>query len=146
MEDRFTLHDGPGVVYEFLYADPYLPGVSYQNMDLWRYRFGSLWARSDWSVDACWVHIAKSGHEAKNCPPDVFSKSQSLGNLVLLPSSDQCQDIPQKQPGSAIVITGLPPSHALTYIEGKDKKAYQADAAGLWEVPLGRPGKLCVNR
>ena len=31
------IREGPGVAYEFFWADPYLPGVGYQNLDPWVY-------------------------------------------------------------------------------------------------------------
>ncbi len=37
IEDRQTIHEGEGVAYELLWADPYLPGVGYQNLDPWLY-------------------------------------------------------------------------------------------------------------
>ncbi len=37
IEDRQMLRDGPGVAYELLWGDPYLPGVGYQNLDPWVY-------------------------------------------------------------------------------------------------------------
>src|SRR5207244_2745719 len=37
ISDRQMVREGPGVAYEFLWADPYLPGVVYQNSDAWSY-------------------------------------------------------------------------------------------------------------
>jgi hypothetical protein len=37
IEDRQMISEGPGVAYEYLWGDPYLPGVSYQNLDPWSY-------------------------------------------------------------------------------------------------------------
>ena len=50
MEDPKQQKEGPGVAYEFLWADPYLPGLGYFNMEPWVYLrdSGFLIARSNW--------------------------------------------------------------------------------------------------
>ncbi len=146
MEDRFTVHDGPGVVYEFLYADPYLPGVSYQNMDPWSYRPGSLHARSDWSPDACWVHISSSGREQEHCPPNLWSQPSNWGNLILIPLTRECINIAATENGSIAMIGNAPREGKLLFIQGADKRTYHADDAGLWQVPQGPSAKVCPGR
>ncbi len=80
MEDSQMLRDGPGVAYEFLWADPYLPGVAYQNMDPWIYDpAGRLFARTDWEHDACWISVSPKWHNEQNCGKSVTQ----FGTLTL---------------------------------------------------------------
>jgi hypothetical protein len=144
MEDRFTLRQGSGVVYEFLYANPYLPGVSYQNMAPWVYSTGTLWARSDWSPSACWVHVNGPKREAENCPPELWSQPLPLAGLVLLPVEKRCIELPEEPPTSTILLTNLEPLSKVTYQEGEKQKT-MVDKAGLWRVPAGVTGKVCTT-
>lgn len=144
MEDRFTLAEGPGVVYEFLYADPYLPGVSYQNMQPWQHSPGSLRARSDWTPQACWIHWSAKSREQENCPANVWTRQSAWGDLTVLPADARCMDIPASQ--SLMLLSNLPPGAKLTYTRSDSKLKVEADDAGFWQVPPGSSGKLCVNR
>jgi len=54
IQDRFLMRGDYGITYEFLWANPYQPGLSYTYMpDLFHGR-GQLLARSDWDEDATW--------------------------------------------------------------------------------------------
>jgi hypothetical protein len=54
IQDRFQLKSELGCVYEFLWANPYQPGLSYSYMpDLFHGR-GQLLVRSSWDEDATW--------------------------------------------------------------------------------------------
>ena len=57
MHDRFVLRGAFGVPYEFLWANPYQPGLPFEKLPL-RYhnpRTGTLLLRSSWNDDATWV-------------------------------------------------------------------------------------------
>jgi hypothetical protein len=147
MEDRFTLHDGPGVVYEFLWADPYLPGVSYQNMPPWIYSEAKgVYARADWSADACWLHISDQGRQQEHCPADVFSKPVTFSSLLLLPAEGHCLALPVEGPGTTTLLSNLRPQTKVSYVNGKEKLKAETDVAGLWRVPVGTSGNVCTAR
>jgi hypothetical protein len=57
MHDRFLLRGTLGIPYEFLWANPYHPGLSYYHIPLLQYddAFGRLYVRSSWEDDASWV-------------------------------------------------------------------------------------------
>ena len=57
MQDRFLMRSGFGIVYEFLWANPYQPGLSYFQMPLvYHDSFtGHLFARTSWDENATWV-------------------------------------------------------------------------------------------
>jgi hypothetical protein len=57
MHDRFALHSAFGAPYELLWANPYLPGLSYYHMPLFLHdeKRGELYLRSSWDDDAVWL-------------------------------------------------------------------------------------------
>ena len=58
MQDRFMMRDPFGAPYEFFWANPYHPGLSYHNAPLALHRpeSGLLVARSSWDEDAIWFY------------------------------------------------------------------------------------------
>jgi len=57
MNDRFLMRGTFGIAYEFLWANPYQPGLSYYHVPL-VFRddtLGSLFMRSSWDDDAKWL-------------------------------------------------------------------------------------------
>src|ERR1035437_5653344 len=56
MHDHFMLRGTYGAPYEFLWADPYQPGLSYYHVPLIYHNadFGKLFVRSSWDEDAEW--------------------------------------------------------------------------------------------
>ncbi len=148
MEDNQLLVDGPGVAYEFLWADPYLPGIAYRNLDPWAYDpAGRLFARTDWDPGSCWLAVDAAGVRKENCPADVLDKKQSFGTLTLLPVSAQCIDIPVRGNREDLILWRMKPRQALAYRgEGKKDLVETADAAGMWLVPENAKDKVCQVR
>jgi len=54
MQDRFALKSAFGAPYEFLWANPYQPGLSFHYMPDVYHGFGRLLMRSTWDEDAAW--------------------------------------------------------------------------------------------
>jgi hypothetical protein len=57
MNDRFVMRDGLGAPYEFLWANPYQPGLAYQTLPLVFHdkTTGHVFARTSWEEDATWI-------------------------------------------------------------------------------------------
>jgi len=57
MQDRFLMRGGFGIPYEFLWANPYQPGLSYFQMPLVYHDAlsGHLFARTSWDENATWL-------------------------------------------------------------------------------------------
>jgi hypothetical protein len=57
MADRFMMRGGLGAPYEFLWANPYQPGLAYQTLPLAYHdpATGHVFARTSWEEDATWV-------------------------------------------------------------------------------------------
>jgi hypothetical protein len=60
IQDRFMLKGVFGAPYEYLWANPYQPGLSYAHLPLLLHdqRSGSLFIRSSWDEDALWFALA----------------------------------------------------------------------------------------
>ncbi len=163
MEERQMLREGPGVAYEFLWGDPYLPGVAYQNMDPWIYDpSGRLFARADWNADACWIAVTPGKFEKENCPANWPERVQvpanneatrnpsqyqaSFGTLTLATLVSPCLDIPRRKTNESMMLWNLKPDTALIYDYGGKHLFERADSAGIWPVPNETSGKVCVAR
>ncbi|HEX3681177.1 MAG TPA: hypothetical protein VHU83_01450 [Bryobacteraceae bacterium] len=148
IEDRQMLRDGPGVAYEFLWADPYLPGVGYQNLDPWTYAAptGRLFARTNWDTNACWIAISPHGVEEQNCPSGWRDQLARFGRLNLLPMTQRCEELPSFEPNSSLLLWRLPPGQSVSYRDNKQPRSGQADPAGLLRISPGAQGKVCAAR
>jgi hypothetical protein len=152
--DRQMAREGPGVAYELLWADPYLPGIGYQNMNRWAYDArGHLFARMDWEPNSCYIEISPSDVKEQNCPPGWRDAPAAFGRLTLLPMPERCLELPHVQNGDSLIVWKLKP-HEIIHTEqanpeqGKQHKEPQgvseADAAGMWRVPMNITGKACT--
>jgi hypothetical protein len=63
MSDRFIMRDGLGAPYEFLWANPYQPGLAYQTLPLVFHdpATGHVFARTGWEEDATWIGYFDGG-------------------------------------------------------------------------------------
>lgn len=147
IEDRQMIREGPGVAYEFLWADPYLPGVGYQNLDPWSYSAsGRLFARTNWNADACWIAISAHGIEEENCPAGWREKPARFGGMALIPMTSRCLELPHVDANETVLLWRLKPNESVSYRDGKQQRSIQADAAGLIRLSAGSEGKVCVAR
>jgi hypothetical protein len=57
MSDRFAMRDALGAPYEFLWANPYQPGLAYRTLPLVFHDAaeGRVFARTSWEEDATWI-------------------------------------------------------------------------------------------
>lgn len=147
MENRQMIREGPGVAYELLWADPYLPGVGYQNLDPWVYDkdAGRLFARSDWTPQACWIAISKKGVEEEHCAPDWQRGPANFGRLTLIPLTASCAELPERKDTPYAILWKVPPGKAVTFTAGKDSHAAQADSSGMLELGSNIGGKVCLK-
>jgi len=146
IEDRQTIREGQGVAYEFLWADPYLPGVGYQNLDPWLYddHRGMLVGRTNWSATACWIRITPGKLQDELCPEAWQSTPFTLGHLILVPKMEKCVKLPKRNGNETIVIWKLPPGANLNYNDGKTQQTTAADKSGMWRVPANATAQACT--
>ena len=132
------------MAYEFLWADPYLPGIAYQNLDPWVYdeQGGRLYARSGWDAGACWVAISQSGERDVNCPPGWQDKTVQFGSLTLVPMSSKCMEVAHHDNRANLIVWKLKPGETVMYRDKKEISA-QADLTGMWRPGTNIEGKVC---
>lgn len=147
MEDRQMIREGPGVAYEFLWADPYLPGVGYQNLDPWIYDArGRLFARVNWEPQACWIAISTRGVEEEHCPANWRDGPAQFGRMTLVPMSSRCIELPSPKTNETAVLWRLKPDESVSYRDAKQQHSTRADPAGMLWLSAGTAGKACTAR
>jgi hypothetical protein len=144
MEDPKTTHQGTGVAYEFLWANPYLPGLGFYNMQPWVYDApsGLLLARSSWDAGACRVSWFHKTSAFEGCLPDERTTSANFGKLTLLPIAQLCATVP-RQGSRTFILSNLKPGATVQWEEQKKKRSGTADASGLFLVSAEITGKVC---
>lgn len=161
MEDPRVIREGPGIAYELLWADPYLPGLSFHNLDPWAYDpdAGLLYARTTWEPDSCWIRISAAAANPEqtgtvadeNCPAGWREKPLEAGHLTLLPFRAGCLEVPKvpKLLGAnapVFLAWGLKPNTRITFVEAKKTTSTHADRAGMLRIPMNGEEKICVAK
>ena len=147
MEDSQTLLAGPGVAYEFLWANPYLPGLGYQNLETWVYDpNGRLFARTSWDADACRIALSAGAAHAENCRSGWDQTPQKFGHLALIPVTAACAEVTQRAQNETVILWRLNPQEALSYRENNKNESIHADLAGILRLNRDIQGKICRSR
>ena len=118
MQDRFLMRGALGVLYEFLWANPYQPGLSYFQMPLVFHdaASGHVFARSSWDEDATWIGFFE-GHlqlfrngQVETLRPGATFTPIHIGDAVLMKGRDP--DYKFRADGEAMFVLGLTPKAA----------------------------------
>jgi hypothetical protein len=150
MHDRFILKGTYGASYEFLWANPYQPGLSYYHVPLVYYNpdFGTLFVRSTWDDTARWfgyfegtMQLFEDGKAAAPTPRQMTAPL-SLTEAVIGFAQTSKQFRLKLDEEQGVFILGLRPK-ATYQIEIDDEEIFEAetDAAGilaLLDVPRQR--------
>jgi len=133
MQDRFLMRGAFGAPYEFMWANPYQPGLSYFHAPLLFHdgTTGNLFARSSWDEDAEWIgyfggHL-QIFHDGKieSLKPGASTPPVHIADAVILTASDR--DEPRfKVDGEAMFVLGLAP-HAVYDVEVDDEELWEAE-------------------
>ena len=95
IQDKFLLRSPYGIPYEFLWANPYQPGLSFHYLPNVFHdpASGRLIMRSTWEDDAIWyyqspgvVQMFRDGHVI-NMKQEQVQKQIDMGNTILLPAN-----------------------------------------------------------
>ena len=149
MHDRYMLRGSFGAPYEFLWANPYQPGLSYDHAPLvWHNSdFGHLFVRSDWDDTAEWfgafdgvMQVFRNGRVSPVDPAKAQAPFLLHDAAICFGRSARRFQVTVDE-GKAVFIVGLDPRR--TYqVEVDDEEMYEADsdAGGILEleVPAGR--------
>ena len=146
MHDKFMLRSTFGAPYEFLWANPYLPGLSYYHVPLVYHNpdFGRLFIRSSWDDGATWFGafdgITQLFADGRLQQPGAGPLSMEQAVVCFAKSGDRFTVKPGEDE-DAVFIVGLEPRKAYEVeIDDEEMREAQADAGGILEleVPKGK--------
>lgn len=158
IQDRFLMMTPFGAPYEFLWANPYQPGLSFYQLPLVYHdpNSGTLFVRSGWDEDADWfglyagkaelfhqgrvtvVNQSASGSSAPK-PLRLGDASVILGRVPFRFSMDD---------GGTILVIGLKPSQTyLVETDDEEMREVSTDRAGTFvlQYPAGRAAGVRVH-
>lgn len=141
IHDRFLMRGVFGMVYEFLWANPYQPGLSYYHLPLSMHAAaaGRLALRSSWEDDATWFHYSdrkvqffeegRRKDRGLNSPAPV-----EIGGTVVHFGKDKMKFQPANAEAQKAYIIGLAPNTRYD-VEIDDEEVIErmTDAGGILE-------------
>jgi hypothetical protein len=154
MHDRFAMRGTFGIVYEFLWANPYHPGLSYYHVPLVYHNpeFGRLFIRSSWDDSATWFGyfggMAQVFSEGRVSVLNARLKSAPLSlveAMVIFGAGAQRFRIKLEDEEETFVV-GLKPRQ--TYlVEVDQEEAYDiaTDPGGILPLDLPRKAEVGVR-
>jgi len=147
MHDHFMLRGTYGAPYEFLWANPYQPGLSYYHVPLIYHNpdFGKLFVRSSWDEDAEWfgyfdgvLQMFSQGHMTA-LSAQLSSQPISLKEAIICFAQRTRKFRLTLDEEEAVFILGLQPRH--TYqVEIDDEEIFETDTdrGGILELDMPR--------
>jgi len=150
MNDRFLMRGPFGIVYEFLWANPYQPGLSYYHVPLVFHDdiFGRLFVRSDWDDSAAWLgyfegqlQLFRDG-KATILNPELSREPLDLGEATIFFGRQARKFVaPRGTDAFDVFIVGLEPKRKY-HIEIDDEEMFEArtDPGGILYFPGVRGG------
>jgi hypothetical protein len=160
MQDRFTMRGEFGSVYEFLWANPYQPGLSYSLLPLVFHNpaNGHVFARTSWEEDATWIgyfenhlQVFQDG-KLQSVLPGAAVKPVHVGDAVLMnsPAPDPKDGTVRFQASTeATFVLGLTP-HAVYDVEIDDEELseQETDSGGtlVISLPADRQAGVRIRR
>jgi hypothetical protein len=151
MHDRFVLRGVFGAPYEFLWANPYQPGLPFEKIPLYLYdeRTGSLLARSSWDEDATWVNISgKNMQVFREGKPAALALKQPLiiGEATLVAgSADTRFRVTEEAPRTWFLIGLKPRAQFDIEVDDEDMTEGFADSGGILKLEFVRTDNQAVR-
>lgn len=158
MHDQFMMRTPLGAPYEFLWANPYQPGLSYYYAPLVLHDAagGQLLARSSWDDDATWFGFLDghgqlfSGGTRKDVKPSTEPVRIGPAVILAVPESMRfVSDLPEAAAPNAAITTfvfGLKPhTHYFVEMQHREMSEEEADSGGLLALDLPAGHKVSVR-
>ena len=154
MHDRFILHGTFGAPYEFLWANPYQPGLSYYHVPLVYYNadFGTLFVRSTWEPTARWfgyfdgaMQIFDEGRLSA-VDPQKTTAPIALKEAVVCVARAAKRFRVRLEENEPVYLVDLEPRKAYQ-IEIDDEELYEAvsDPGGILELEVPRGKEVGIR-
>jgi hypothetical protein len=157
IQDRFMLQGTFGAPYEFLWANPYQPGLSYFQLPLLYYdkHSGALFLRSNWEDDATWFGLYEGEAQLfqdgrvtvlnRSGPLPPNPKPIAVGDASVLLGRNPLRF---SMEGGIILIVGLKPRHKyLIEADDEELRDLETDNVGtlVLEYPADRAAGLRIQ-
>jgi hypothetical protein len=149
MQDRFMLRDLLGAPYEFLWGNPYQPGLSYFQLPLDYHNpiSGALFIRSSWEDDAKWFGLVgremqwfEDGHVKA---VDRADKPMEVGDTQVVIGKERMEF---ESEGQTTYLVGLAPRHSyLVEADDEEMQELDTDRAGIIELEFPQNRKIRVS-
>ncbi len=158
IQDRFLMMNPFGAPYEFLWANPYQPGLSYYQLPLVFHdpNSGALFVRSGWDEDADWfglyggeAELFHDGHAtvvSQGVPGSSTPKPLQLGDASVILGRVPFQF--SMDGGGTLLIIGLKPGQKyLVETDDEEMREVSTDRAGSFvlQYPAGRVAGVHVH-
>jgi hypothetical protein len=151
IHDRFLMRGVLGIVYEFLWANPYQPGLSYYHLPLQFHepRTGHLFVRSSWEDDATWfglfggrMQVFQDG-QVHTLTPRGRREPLTLAEVTIVFSTRFKQSL---QPSGRFFVVGLKPrTPYLVEVDHEELRELTSDAGGVLAFEFPPDGKAEVR-
>jgi hypothetical protein len=158
IQDRFSMMTPLGAPYEFLWANPYQPGLSFYQLPLVFHdpNSGTLFVRSGWDEDAGWFGLyageAELFHDGRvtvvnqGAPASSTPSPLHLGDAIVIlgrvPFRFSMDD------GGTVLVIGLKPRQKyLLEVDDEEMREVSTDRAGSFvlQYPAGRAAGIRVH-
>jgi hypothetical protein len=152
MHDNFILRGTFGVTYEFLWANPYQPGLSYYLVPLLFHddMFGRLFIRSNWEENAKWLgYFDGELQYFDDGRPTILNPQLSQAPIVLPEGVVLSANYAKKfkitlDEGETVFIVALKPRQAYEIeVDGEEMREETTDPGGILSLQL--PAKVEVG-
>jgi hypothetical protein len=150
MRDRFVMRGGLGAPYEFLWANPYQPGLNYDQVPLvFHAATGEVFARTSWEEDATWIgyfdgrlQLFQDGR-LQTLRAGASVKPVQVGAATI--ASAPAQDAAKFQlENETLFVLGLAPrSEYAVEIDDQELEFLDTDSGGTLQVPA--PGNTSTG-
>lgn len=154
MHDRFAMRGTFGIVYEFLWANPYHPGLSYYHVPLIYHNpeAGRLFIRSSWDDTATWFGYfggtAQLFSEGQVTPlnPRLKSPPLTLTEAQVIFGEGTRQFRLKLDEEEAVFVVGLKPRQ-MYLVEVDNEELYEAptDPGGILPIDLPQKAEVGVR-
>ena len=156
MQDRFLMRGGFGLPYEFLWANPYQPGLSYFQMPLVYHDAltGHVFARSSWDDDATWLgyfdgqlQLFRDG-KLQALKPGATPEPVHVGDAVILTAGEPGSGRFRADAEAVFILKLAPRARYAVEIDDQELREEETDTGGtlVLALPEGIPTGIQVKR
>ncbi|MEZ5399531.1 MAG: hypothetical protein R2729_07660 [Bryobacteraceae bacterium] len=157
INDRFLLRGPYGIPYEYLWANPYQPGLSFHYLPNIYHdpRTGRLIIRSTWEDDAVWYYQAGGARQMfeqgqiRNLDANALDKQIVMGNTILLPASMSPRFTIATEDKTTYYVVGLDPESIYgVEVDDEEIRDVRSDRGGVLELnfPPKRYATVLLNK